>query len=96
MHRDYQRKRNLSSQCLEMFGVSGRVAVTSVLAAGVARRLAGFWLSAWRHPAPGRLVVLSGAVPGARRLGLLALRSASGLGLPVRGVACPDSVQPGW
>src|SRR5271165_122266 len=34
---------------------------------------------------------------GARHPGLLALRSASGLGPPAAcGQACPDSVQPGW
>ena len=36
--------------------------------------------------------------PGARHLGLLAPRSASGLGPGPReaGRACPDSVQPSW
>jgi len=59
-------------------------------------RECGAWVAGMRQFRAG-WEPFSGAVAALVRPGLLALRSASGLGPPAWcGRVCPDSVQPGW
>jgi hypothetical protein len=71
-----------------------------VLATGGAGRRGGpqAGLAAGMVKCRAEAMVSRGAVRGARDPGLLALRSASGLGPPewCAGGACPDSAQPSW
>ena len=102
-HRDTSVRGSLSSGSAEFSGDSGNLVLNwgscygwhwcglpgagarpGGLAAGMLRCRAG-------------TMAVPRAVASARHPGLLALRSASGLGLPAWcGQACPDSVQPSW
>jgi hypothetical protein len=74
------------------------VVATAGAGTGCRPTVRGYGLAEGMVKARAWVMVFCGAVRGARLPGLLALRSASGLGLPraVRGQACPDSVQPSW